>query len=1675
MKRIFTLIFFVIAAMQYNMQAQNVNAYLDVIEVRHNYDCGNDAVGACCGCWISICNDPEPRWNFWGGHTGANFQGPTYINGGTRGCGVWNIGDADVANFTNVAATQINIDMQSWEDDDCGSTDTYNTGCVNDDDAYTPRTRIANINFRDQNPCQYNQYGWYYGNNGYGGYFDIYWEYAVAPTITTQPTAAGADRNLCIGTSTTLTVAVNTDTYNGRSLGLNYQWQVSTETACNGTNWTNIAGATSSSYTPPQTPGTRLYRVLVTSNCSPDFSSRTVTSSCVRVNYFPYAPPIVSAVCGATVTAGSTHAFSVPVPPNTGAIANATYTWSVSPAGPTISAPAAATTNITFPTPGTYTITMTTNGGGCASGTSTCIVTVNAPNCDFIYVNSSTTNTSGGSTNTPVTLEAALGMVSSSRNHIRMASGTYTISSILNIPAGAIIEGGYTESGGNWIKQSGVVTTINFSGEETVGGVTHRIGFKSDASNNWTLQDLTINVVAPTGQDPSGRGKSVYGIWMNNSTGTQIIRCNISAGNATNGVAGTGMGAAGSVGSVGNAGINGSCDGGRGAGGAYLTGPGTGIRKGGDGGAGGAGGNEGNNPGAAGGLGSNGGGGAARDGSAGGGGGGGDPGSAGGNASSAVTTSEAANGVAGTSYTAGVRPIGTIGTYYIPAIGSNGSDGTGGGGGAGGGGGGGQGCFWCNDGGGNGGGGGGAGGQGGQGGNGGKGGGSTFGVYVTGTAPTFITTALTSGTAGTGGNGQAGGAGGNGGNGGAGAANCTSQVGRGGNGSRGGNGGAGGRGQDGSNGISAQYVLNGVVQTSPSTPVPNPANNFIVRYNNKRACTNSYVELTKVSLAGDWTSYGSNGNAVYDITPTLQSTGATTNNVNVFYTSTGWKDVSTVSDGRSRLLLVNTSRTLPVINGVTSPLCKDGSLTLSVTPNSPSATTGYEWTVQATPVTSLTAPVPVLTSNSATPTFVFPNNGTTDITYQIKLRVQDECCGWSIPVFANVVVKPAVLPGTIAAGPQTICYNGDPANITSASAPSNTVGAITYKWQYSDNCSGTWVDIPSTNSVSYDPPAGLTVTRCYRRVTQNCTQEVYSNVHTVTVLPLFDAGSITGGSGIICYNGNWGTLTANPTGGSGSYSYEWFSKPMGACDLTGWTSTGATGATYTPTGLTAGIMYRVQIDDVGSPDCAGPTWSSNCISIDVRDEIPVSATATLSNCALPATPFAELSAGIPGAGTTATWAIISGAGTISTPTSNNTNITGLSTAGATTRVRWTVSYTSGLACPTSDTVDITPTTLNLNAVSLQSTATAQYFGCRNCMIRNNNTYTYYDNVGRIIATVIDNNSPTSELGQTEICMGYDYNANSVTPNSTHVQRVLTNYGDYQPYLPRYWTISPAANTDVQVTLYYTAAELNALQANASTTNYAFTNFTDLWMTKYPGGNIGSFTAPASPGGVNVPITITRYPNLATGPDYKVTFDVNSFSTFYLHPNRFPFAPLPVELLSFTGWNQGTVNRLQWKTASEKNTEVFEIQKSIDGANWNAIGQKAAAGNSTQPLTYDFTDNLPVLGNNYYRLKIIDFDNSFNFSNIINIQLNDVVQNNFTGIYPNPTNGQLNVDIQSTALTNTVVRTFDMLGKVVYSENTTLVKGMNTLRLDFSHLAKGTYVLQFVDVEGKSHTAKFVKD
>jgi hypothetical protein len=96
-------------------------------------------------------------------------------------------------------------------------------------------------------------------------------------------------------------------------------------------------------------------------------------------------------------------------------------------------------------------------------------------------------------------------------------------------------------------------------------------------------------------------------------------------------------------------------------------------------------------------------------------------------------------------------------------------------------------------------------------------------------------------------------------------------------------------------------------------------------------------------------------------------------------------------------------------------------------------------------------------------------------------------------------------------------------------------------------------------------------------------------------------------------------------------------------------------------------------------------------------------------------------------------------------------------------------------------------------------------------------------------------------------------------------------------------------------------------------------------------------------------------------------------------------PLPVTWLYFKGWNAGFVNELEWKTASEKNNDRFEIERSDDGRNFELIGIVAGNGTTDQPVVYRWADNTPLRGNNYYRLRQVDYDGAFEYSNIVRIR------------------------------------------------------------------------------------------
>ncbi|WPP48869.1 T9SS type A sorting domain-containing protein [Catalinimonas niigatensis] len=114
--------------------------------------------------------------------------------------------------------------------------------------------------------------------------------------------------------------------------------------------------------------------------------------------------------------------------------------------------------------------------------------------------------------------------------------------------------------------------------------------------------------------------------------------------------------------------------------------------------------------------------------------------------------------------------------------------------------------------------------------------------------------------------------------------------------------------------------------------------------------------------------------------------------------------------------------------------------------------------------------------------------------------------------------------------------------------------------------------------------------------------------------------------------------------------------------------------------------------------------------------------------------------------------------------------------------------------------------------------------------------------------------------------------------------------------------------------------------------------------------------------------------------------------------------LPVELLSFSVKMQDRVALLQWVTASEKNNDFFEIQRSLNGKTWTTIGIVKGAGDSQQELSYTYTDKNPVYGVSYYRLRQVDFDAQYEYSNVIvleNVSDDTELPQPEVLLYPNP--------------------------------------------------------------------------
>ena len=185
-------------------------------------------------------------------------------------------------------------------------------------------------------------------------------------------------------------------------------------------------------------------------------------------------------------------------------------------------------------------------------------------------------------------------------------------------------------------------------------------------------------------------------------------------------------------------------------------------------------------------------------------------------------------------------------------------------------------------------------------------------------------------------------------------------------------------------------------------------------------------------------------------------------------------------------------------------------------------------------------------------------------------------------------------------------------------------------------------------------------------------------------------------------------------------------------------------------------------------------------------------------------------------------------------------------------------------------------------------------------------------------------------------------------------------------------------------------------------------------------------------------------------------------------------PLPIELLSFSCENIESTVSLRWATATETNNDYFTVERSSNGIYFEQTGKVQGAGNSTTTLQYEFIDNSPLEGLNYYRLKQIDYDGTSEFSSVISVIYTKSKKPGITAVYPIPAEDYLFVELNSVADNEVPIEIFDITGRPVLSQNAAVGSGTQSINLDISQLAKGVYSISILNNIEAVSVSMFIK-
>ncbi len=192
-----------------------------------------------------------------------------------------------------------------------------------------------------------------------------------------------------------------------------------------------------------------------------------------------------------------------------------------------------------------------------------------------------------------------------------------------------------------------------------------------------------------------------------------------------------------------------------------------------------------------------------------------------------------------------------------------------------------------------------------------------------------------------------------------------------------------------------------------------------------------------------------------------------------------------------------------------------------------------------------------------------------------------------------------------------------------------------------------------------------------------------------------------------------------------------------------------------------------------------------------------------------------------------------------------------------------------------------------------------------------------------------------------------------------------------------------------------------------------------------------------------------------------TFNVNVVAgNWYTIASRTADNTLPVELISFTAKEENNTIALGWKTASEIDNDFFSVERSSNGVDFFEIGQVEGNGTTNELQVYDFVDKSPLNGVSYYRLRQVDYDGAFEYSNVADVSI--ALANFAFNVYPNPIeNNRAIIEMLNVGEGDASIRVYNSVGKVVLNK-TVVLNPNQSLKYDLEferNIPTGIYIVE----------------